>query len=265
MMSATWARCLLASLAFSQLACGGGRQEATTVTAAHWKALQEKRVVFAHQSVGHNILNGLKTLAARSAFDLRVTESRDLAASGNIVHFAVGQNGDPLSKMKDFAETLRTSPTANVDVAMMKLCYLDFQNDVDAVKIAEQYIATLDGLAAEFPRTRFVAFTAPITVAQTGPKAWAKRLLGRTPAGYAENVRRLQFNDRLRARYKPEGRLFDLAQIEVQGADVQYYLGSPFEALDPAMTSDGGHLNAEGEQRVAAQLVEFLGGQPPMP
>ena len=92
---------------------------------------------------------------------------------------------------------------------MVKLCYIDFDGDVDAAKVAKQVIAALDGLAVDFPHIQFLAFTAPDTIPQTGPKAWAKRVLGRTPAGYAENVRRKQFNDHLRARYKPEGRLFD--------------------------------------------------------
>lgn len=261
-MSVAWRPCLLVVLTLAVLACNGGKQESRIMTAETWAKLEKKRVVFGHQSVGLNILRGVQTLAVREAAHFRVTEARDLSAAGNIVHFNVGTNGDPLSKLKDFASILRSGPTADVDVAMMKLCYIDFEGDVDPARMAEQYIATLDGLGVDFPHIQFVAFTAPLTVAQTGPKAWAKRVLGRTPAGYAENVRRKQFNDRLRARYKPEGRLFDLAQIEVQSAATDSYLGQPFEALSPALTSDGGHLNAEGERVVGAQLLEFLATLP---
>ena len=104
---------------------------AATVTAAQWKALQDKRVVFGHQSVGANILSGVQGLATRAAIDFRVTGSRDLSASGHIVHFPIGQNGDPASKMKDFAAAFR-SGAKDVDVAMMKLCYLDFDGSTDA-------------------------------------------------------------------------------------------------------------------------------------
>ena len=259
--------CVAAAAIASALACGGRNQEARTMearptTAQHWAALKGKRVAFGHQSIGSNILSGIRTLAASAAIDVRVTESRDLSAGGNIVHFTIGENGDPASKMKDFAATLRSAGTKDVDIAMMKLCYLDFDGGTDAGKVATEYIETLDQLAGEFPRVRFVAFTAPLTVRQTGPKAWAKRLLGRMPAGYAENVRRLQFNERLRARYGPERRLFDLARVEAEGLGRYDYAGQAFEALNPAITTDGGHLNGQGEQRVAAALIELLAGLP---
>jgi hypothetical protein len=230
------------------------------VTQQQWKDLLGRRVVFGHQSVGANILNGLQALARESQVALKIAESRDFSTQANVIHFRVGENGDPFSKMKDFSTTLKG--TQSVDIAAMKLCYLDFTSDSDAARIANEYIATIDRLSAEHPNVTFIAFTAPLTERQTGPKAWVKRIIGQSPAGYGENVRRTQFNERLRARFGEKGRLFDLAQLEVQGTEPYDLDGQSFQALSPAITDDGGHLNSAGERLVAAHLVAFLATVP---
>ena len=148
------------------------------------------------------------------------------------------------------------------DIALLKLCYIDFTADTDAQQVAGQYIETLDRLSQEFPHTTFVAVTTPLTTLQTGPKAWIKRLLGRLPSGYADNARRQEFNELLRLHYGPQGRLFDLARIEAGGADEQQYQGRPIEVLNPALAADDGHLNAQGEKVVAARFIKFIAGLP---
>jgi lysophospholipase L1-like esterase len=235
---------------------------AEPITAAEWQAVQDMRVVFGHQSVGANILNGVRTLAESAGVKLGLSEARDLSGKSGFMHFAVGENGDPASKLRDFAHVLESARSGDINVAMMKLCYIDFMQDTDGKRLAERYSATLDRLASQFPKTRFVAFTAPLTTRQTGPKAWAKQLLGRTPAGYEDNARRQQFNNHLRQRYSRDGQLFDVAGIESEGVETYQYQGHPLETLNPALTNDGGHLNAEGQQRVAARLIKFLAALP---
>ena len=221
---------LMAVTALVLLGCDEANHEDEVMTltaqisAAEWQALAQKRVVFGHQSVGQNILNGVQSLAAQAGVKLPVVESRSPVTSGGIIHFFVGQNEDPMSKLKDFASTLESGGAQGADIALMKLCYIDFNGNTDAKQIAEQYSATLDRLSQQFPNTAFIAVTAPLTSLQTGPKAWIKRLLGREPGGYADNARRQEFNDSLRARYAQQGRLFDLAKIEAKGAgDHQYH------------------------------------------
>ena len=41
------------------------------MTVEKWEKLEQKRVVFGHQSVGHNILRGVQTLAGREASRFR--------------------------------------------------------------------------------------------------------------------------------------------------------------------------------------------------
>lgn len=253
------------------LACGQGeRQEdemtnAEQVSAAEWDTLAARRVVFGRQSVGLNILNGVQALAAETQAPLVITETRAPSGAAGIVHFKVGRNGDPLAKIDDFAAAMAAIEAGagrHTDIALVKLCYVDISPATDVRRLADRYGETLDRLAVQFPRTTFVAVTAPLTTVQAGLKARVKRLLGRAPDGLAANARRTEFNELLRERYGRQGRLFDLARCESGSGAPERYQGQAVETLDPALTSDGGHLNALGAQRVATRLVKFLAALP---
>lgn len=250
------------------LGCGEANHEDKLMTnvqisVAEWQALAKKRVVFGHQSVGQNILDGVQSLAAQAGIGIQVKESRGAVTDGaGIVHFSVGRNKFPDSKFKDFTETLENGLGNSADIALMKLCYVDFKADTDATLLADQYSAMLDRLSRQFPHTAFITVTTPLTTVQTGLIAWFKRLLGLEPDGYAENARRKEFNDLLRTRYGQQGYLFDLAKIESEGFNVPNYQERSIEALNPALTTDGGHLNTEGEKQVAARLVKLLAALP---
>jgi len=253
------------------LACGQGeRREAAMsnaeqVSAAEWDTLAARRVVFGHQSVGLNILSGVQALAAEAQVPLFVRDERASAGAPGIAHFKVGRNGDPLAKINDFAAamaSLEAKAGQHADIALMKLCYVDISPDTDVRRLADQYGEMLDRLGAQFPRTTFVAVTAPLTAVPSGLKARVKKLLGRAPAGLAANARRHAFNELLRERYGRQGRLFDLARCESETGAPERYQGQTVETLDPALTSDGGHLNALGARRVATRFVKFLAAVP---
>lgn len=254
------AACLVAMVA---TACRSGTQgeampNTPEVSAAQWQAAAARRVLLAHQSVGRNILDGLRALDAGSS--IRVTESRSPAAGPGLTHFAVGRNGEPLEKVRDFAAAVDAADS--LDVAMLKLCYIDFSYGADPAAVAGAYLDTLDALAARHPSTAFVAVTVPLTTVQEGPKALVKKMLGRAPAGLAENAQRQVFNDALRARSGPGRPLFDLAALESAGR-THALDGRAIQCLDPALTSDGGHLNDKGSRLAAAALVGFLAGIEP--
>lgn len=234
----------------------------TKVNAREWEALKSMRIVFAHQSVGNNILQGVELLNAKNGGNLTIHEQGAAPASRGISHFTIGENGDPLSKIKDFAAVIDAGAAQNADVALMKLCYVDFNAATDAEQLADSYSASLDSLARRHPGTKFIAVTAPLTTVQTGPKAWIKRLLGKQPAGYIDNFKRWEFNIALRKRYLATGRLFDLARAEVDSAGKSCQVdvnGQTVEALCPELTDDGGHLNERGQERVAAAFLNFVG------
>jgi len=218
-------------------------------------AVAKKRVLFAHQSVGNEVLKGAASLAEEARSALPIVETRTLPADQTgIFHFKVGENGNPKGKLADFSNSFSSAAT-KPDVALIKLCYIDFTDGTDGAALASEYIATLDRLQSEHPSTRFVAVTAPLTTIQTGPKAWIKQAMGKHPAGYVVNARRNAFNEALRARY-PRGAVFDIAAIETgQTITVE---DKQVPVLDPSLTYDGGHLNDKGQKKVAAALLEFL-------
>ena len=231
------------------------------VTQAELAAAAGKRVLFAHQSVGNDILDGVNAIAAASGTRINVMETSAVPTdTSGIFHFKIGTNGEPLGKVRQFHELLAQSSLAGVDVAMVKLCYIDFNRTTDATQIANAYVQTIEELQRSHPGTTFAAMTAPLTVIQTGPKAWLKSMLGKDPAGHVENVKREEFNAVLRQRFGAT-QLFDVAKIEAHGGGkpvVYEYKGQPYYALDPALTSDGGHLNEAGKRVVGAEFVKFL-------
>ncbi len=148
----------------------------------------------------------------------------------------------------------------------MKLCYVDIGPDTDAAALFARYQGALDALRQKHPRTTFVHVTVPLAAVQRGPKAWAKRLLGRPVYGTADNARREEYNALLRAAYGGREPVFDLAALESTRPDGSRetfeHDGRQVPALVPEYTDDGGHLNGPAAERVARQLVALLASVP---
>ena len=229
--------------------------------AIDWAAVGGKRIVFGHQSVGENILEGVRELATASGVNYSVQETRSPPTEPGITHFRIGQNGDPLSKIRDFGTAIDAGAADGADVAAMKLCYLDFNAATDVRRVADAYIGMLEALSARHPQTRFVAITAPLMVTQTGPKAWVKKALGKQPAQLIENAKRAEFNAFLRERFGASGRLFDLARAEAWSAPLLELGGQPIESLNPILTDDGGHLSATGRALIAPIFLQQMVGE----
>ncbi len=226
-----------------------------------WPSVTGKRILFAHQSVGANILSGVEALAQRDGVKLNISESRSPVSTAGIHHFKVGTNTEPESKIEDFRNSIVAGAGLGADIAVLKLCYIDINTETDARALASRYIETLEGLARAYPQTHFIAVTSPLTTVQVGPKAWVKRLMGRLPSEYVENAKRAEFNAILRAHYTEAGKLFDLAAVESssQGGQVSVTVDDrSVEVLNPALTSDGGHLNPLGQRLVATAFLQFI-------
>lgn len=242
--------------------------QVTLPSRSELESVARMRVVFAHQSVGNNILEGVRTIAKRENVPLRIDQTRsDTSTEPGILHFMVGRNGAPETKIDDFKQTIGAQAFGNVDVALMKFCFVDFDADTDPAKLATDYETLIDTLQRDQPATRFIAVTVPLETLQTGVRAWIKRVLGRAPGGYASNARRYAFNEELRHHYTPS-QLFDLAHAESSaGGSAQTYTfnGATAEALDPALSADGAHLNRNGEVAVASALIRALAATPREP
>lgn len=233
-----------------------------------WEKLTTKKIYFGHQSVGDNILLGLReVLAAHPEIKLRIQERAELTTptKPGLIHSYVGTNELPHSKNDAFVNAVGDKLRNNVDVAFFKYCYVDINSSSDAVGLFQTYRRTMDELKRRNPKVTFIHITAPLTTTQVGWKATVKKLLGRAPGGYPDNARRAEFNDLMRKEYAGKEPLFDLAMLEATRRDgtlsTYEYDGRRYMSLAPEYSDDGGHLNATGRKYIAENLLLFLASQ----
>jgi len=224
------------------------------------KAVAGKKIFFGHQSVGFNILDGVNGIYEGSGLKLNVVKSKDAATLKGpaFAHFQVGHNDSPESKIEDFASFMRGGLGNRADVAFFKLCYVDVIYSTDVNGLFKKYKATLAGLKKEFPKTRFVHVTVPLTTPTSPFKGLIKSLMGKED----NNIKRQLFNEMLRKEYSGREPLFDLAAIESTRPDGSrssfQKSGNTYYSLAAEYTDDGGHLNGLGKKTVAAELLRLL-------
>lgn len=201
------------------------------------------KVLFGHQSVGGNILEGMP-------------KSDDVV----VVDELIGENEKPLTKIRGFEDFVKANRDARA--AMLKFCYIDFNRDTDVPKLFAEYTALHDRLKQAYPTILFAHVTTPLTIVQTGPKAWLKKLTGKDPWGYAENQKRAEWNALLKSHYAGAAPIFDLADLESrndEGDPVSYAVGTTqIPMLFDGITSDGGHLNDKGKKKLGAAFAKFV-------
>jgi hypothetical protein len=229
------------------------------------RSLAGKRVYFAHQSVGRNILSGLEQVSG--ADSLKVVKTREPATVQGpaLVHFDAGRNEHPETKNVDFLAVLDARAGRDSGIAMMKYCFLDMALDTDVQQLFANYRRTVEQVRTKHPDVTVVHVTMPLTTDATGPKAAIKRLLGR-PTARDANLKRNEYNALLRAQFANEP-VFDIAALEStrpDGTRQQATLrGQTVYSLVPEYTDDGGHLKPEPSARFAEELVRFLGALRP--
>ena len=258
---------LLALVVATASSTTGAAAEVDASLRTQLERIAQRRIFFGHQSVGVNLLDGIKQLATSVGVPIRVVEVP--TASGvpqaTIGHTFVARNGDPLQKLQSFEHAFGQQPTG-LDIALMKFCYVDITADTDAKALFARYRATIDDLRAKNPGTTFVHVTAPLTNVQSGLKESLKKLIGRAPYGTIENIRREEYNALLRHAYQGREPVFDLARAESTAPDgtavTVEWNGSIAPAMAPAYTDDGGHLNAAGKLHAARELISILAAIP---
>lgn len=237
-----------------------------TVTEARLRTalqtLTQRKIYFGHQSVGANILQGLDDLARTHRIPLSISVwTQTPLDNPGFYHALNGTNEDPRSKIRAFTDS-QTKLGASAQFAFFKFCYIDFVANTNEEALFAQYQAAFAELRSKYPKTQYVHVTTPLTVVQTGAKAWFKGLAGKTPYGAKENAVRHRFNERLRQAYCGKEPLFDLARIEStrtdQGFESYRFEGKNLPKLVAAYTDDGQHLNGVGQRIVASQLALFL-------
>lgn len=230
-----------------------------------WKNLSEKKIYFGHQSVGNNIIDGLKdVMKDNPQIKLNIIETNDSSAFNTPIfaHSRVGKNTDPKSKCDDFVKFMEQGIGNNVDFSFFKFCYVDVKANTDIKKIFKYYDEQLAYLKEKYPEAIFIHVTVPLSVVQKGVRVWIKSIIGRPIGGYDDNIKRNQLNNMIRNEYDGQGYIFDLAGIESTLQDGRRESfgrdGKAFNSLVPEYSHDGRHLNETGRRIVAGQLLVFL-------
>ena len=235
------------------------------IPTSSWERLAHKRIFFAHQSVGFDIVAGIEDLLKENSLPLlKITETNILSDSVEPVfaHCRLGKNGDPEFKCVDFARFLEEGGGNRADMAFLKFCYVDVTTRTDVNRLFTQYKEMMSSLREKYPRMIFIHFSVPVTATPNDFKGRIKRFFGLSSGEQRDNIKRNQFNEKLRKEYRTEKTLFDLAELQStfpDGSKAFFKNGNKmYPCLVPDYTNDGGHLNAKGRKRVAEQLLVFL-------
>jgi hypothetical protein len=242
---------VLVTLLLSALPAGGGIighsevDGVATLPQTVMDAIGRQKWLFTHASVGGNMIEGMQALSASNANRYRLVV--DVYGDGSQVYpppattipgtIYDAPRGNPgwQAKFNMFNDAVRSLGwhDPKIGIAMDKLCYID--QDANPTN----YIAMMTALEADFPGTILVYTTMPLESSVN-------------PA----NILRAGYNNIVRAHCLTNNRvLFDIADIESHdpaGNAITFTNASKvYERMYSGYTTDGGHLNALGEQRVA--------------
>ncbi|HVP13362.1 MAG TPA: hypothetical protein VMV94_19465 [Phycisphaerae bacterium] len=211
-------------------------------------AIGLQKWLFTHASVGGNMIDGMSALHSANPTRYKLAPSSVAFLSGQSraanppVPTVAGtvyecQRGNPgwQAKITIFQNSVNISGwrAPACPIVMDKFCYID--QDANAT----QYVNAMTALEAAWPTTIFVYITMPLTTDQD-----------------YNNVLRNQYNTAVRQYCQLHGRLlYDIADMEAYdpaGNPVTFtYGGQTYQKLYAGYTSDGGHLNTVGSQRIA--------------
>jgi hypothetical protein len=219
------------------------------------------RVYFGHQSVGMNILQGLKEISAEAGSSTLKLVSPEEARKLSGPFFAestIGKNGKPNVKCDAFRDVINQEGFGDsLDVAFLKFCYVDIRAITKVDEMFAYYKQTVLELQKKYPKLTFMHITAPLTTRSAGWKRFIKGILGRDDSSDLEAYKRSAYNDMILQEYG-KAVVFDLAGVESTESDgtrSSFELeGKTVYTLLPEFTDDGGHLNEKG-QRVAAREI----------
>ncbi|MDH5765415.1 MAG: hypothetical protein OEZ38_05300 [Gammaproteobacteria bacterium] len=230
------------------------------------RLLSKSKIFFGHQSVGGNIIDGLNMISVSNQIPLKILDDiSDISSEKNfIAHRYIGKNEEPNLKIMDFSRMLEGGIGDHVDVAFMKFCYVDFKTDskMSVEDVFDMYKTEFENIKNQYPDIQIIHVTTPLRTVQKGIKAEIKKLLGKSPAGYENNILRNKFNDLLKNEYEGKEPFFDLAKAESMRPDgtLETFTvdGNVYYALYKGYTYDRGHLNETGQKAIAIKLVQKL-------
>jgi len=231
-----------------------------------WQTLAGKKIYFGHQSVGYNIIDGVKAIMREDPdIKLNIVKTSDpsVITHGAFVHSEIGNNTDPQSKIESFEQVMGSGMGEKVDIAFFKFCYVDIDPQMDIQTIFSRYKDSITQLREKYPHVKFIHITVPLEGEIVTWKVRINRLLGRVQLwDHTKNIKRNEYNDLLRKEYAGKEPIYDLAELESTYPDGKRCAfmnsGRQYYSLVAKYTFDGGHLNELGKKRAAENLLLTL-------
>ena len=235
-----------------------------SVSSEQWDRLASRTFYFGHQSVGQDLIDGVKkVLAANPQIKLAVNDGF-LGEGPGFQHYYVGKNEDPVSKNVSFVSTMKQNRAPN-PVMMFKYCYIDVNRNTNIDELFQLYVRSIEEVRQAQPGATIVHITMPVRVSEPEWRYRVNRMRGIFTQREL-NAKRNRFNELLFAKYQGKDPIFDLAEIESTRADgsreVAKVDGKPVYSLAPEWSYDGKHLNEQGSVRAAEHFLVFLAGLP---
>ncbi len=209
---------------------------ASAVTDDALRRVDQQRVLFGHQSVGWNILDGVNTLYGRRGITAPDVVDELPGSGPGFAQVEIGSNGDPASKIADFEQAIADQ---DPQVAVMKLCFVDITTGTKARAVFAQYQQMVARVGQTNPGTRLLHMTVPLTVNDP-----------------ASNAVRQRYNALVRKTYGTD--VIDIAKIESTRPNGSRGGGTRHPALWRGYASDDGHLNTRGSVKVAKTFLAAL-------
>lgn len=239
------------------------------VPQSSWENLSKKRICFGHQSVGNNIVQGVReAMESNPSIKLNlvdIKEKRIPGIGGVFAHGAVGRNRHPATKMEEFRKIILEGEGKESDIVLLKFCYVDMDENTDVGARFAEYKAFVNGIRERSPRTMIAHVTVPLTTTRPSIVNRIKKFFG-ARFDCSENIKNNRYNELLLKEYGGKEPVFDLARIESTRADGTRVTcttgGETYFCLNEDFTDDGGHLNRNGRKFVAADFLAFLAGLP---
>jgi hypothetical protein len=228
------------------------------------KVIGQKHIYFGHKSVGENIVSGLNIIISENGKNaLKINELNDnFQFGGNyFIHSNIGQNGDPIGKCREFSSIINNLSNKNLDMAMMKLCFVDINKNSNIYEVFKYYNATIDSIQKKYHDLTVIHFTVPLKSKPSWINKIKDMIKGRKNYDTHDNLARNKYNELLFSKYSKKD-IFDLAAAESTYPDGNresiVFEGKRCYFLISDYTDDGGHLNDKGKQVIAEKLINQL-------
>ncbi len=222
------------------------------------ETIKSDKILFAHQSVGQNIIDGISILSKQNNWGLNIKKNEEIN-NGGIYHVMIGENEKPYLKISEFKRVVEKNSN-NLDIAIFKFCYVDVDEETNVEKLFNAYVDLVNEIEKKYPQIKLIKTTIPIRVINNSFTAKAKRFLGLNVWGDKAAYNRENYNNLVRKKYGKDD-LFDIALIESSFKNKSNKVSTPYGylfSMDEAISSDGSHLNQVGKLYIANELLNLI-------